>query len=167
MLMILDDWVLVIISGLDSEKYLQGQIIVDVSYFIDVQYLFVVYCDVKGKMWSNLCVFCCEGGFVWIECCSLCDVQLIELKKYVVFFKVIIVVNDDLVLLGVVGFQVCVVLVLLFVVLFDVVILVVSEGVISLLWFEYLGECFLLVIDVDIVNCVIDVLCGEVQFNNS
>lgn len=167
MLMMFDDWVFVIIIGVDSEKYMQGQVIVDVSQMVEDQYLFVVYCDVKGKMWSNLCLFCDGDGFVWIEWCSVCELQLIELKKYVVFFKVIIVLDDECVLFGVVGFQVCVVLVNFFSELFLKEKQVVKEGVIILLWFEYLVECFLIVIDEVIVNMLIDKLCGEVELNNS
>jgi folate-binding Fe-S cluster repair protein YgfZ len=56
-------------------------------------------------MWSNLRVFRRDGGFAWIERRSLRDAQLTELKKYAVFSKVTIAANDDLVLLGVAGFQ--------------------------------------------------------------
>ena len=104
-LMTLDDWALATISGPDSEKYLQGQITADVSHLTDAQHLLAAHCDAKGKMWSNLRVFRREGGFAWIERRSLRDAQLTELKKYAVFSKVTIAANDDLVLLGVAGFQ--------------------------------------------------------------
>ncbi|WP_449769311.1 tRNA-modifying protein YgfZ [Klebsiella pneumoniae] len=166
-LMTLDDWALATISGPDSEKYLQGQITADVSHLTDAQNLLAAHCDAKGKMWSNLRVFRREGGFAWIERRSLRDAQLTELKKYAVFSKVTIAANDDLVLLGVAGFQARAALAPLFAALPDAATPVVSEGATSLLWFEHPGERFLLVTDVDTANRVTDALRGEAQFNNS
>ena len=166
-LMTLDDWALATISGPDSEKYLQGQITADVSHLTDAQHLLAAHCDAIGKMWSNLRVFRREGGFAWIERRSLRDAQLTELKKYAVFSKVTIAANDDLVLLGVAGFQARAALAPLFAALPDAATPVVSEGATSLLWFEHPGERFLLVTDVDTANRVTDALRGEAQFNNS
>ncbi|CTQ00981.1 tRNA-modifying protein YgfZ [Klebsiella variicola] len=166
-LMTLDDWALATISGPDSEKYLQGQITADVSNLTDSQHLLAAHCDAKGKMWSNLRVFRRDGGFAWIERRSLRDVQLTELKKYAVFSKVTIAANDDLVLLGVAGFQARAALAPLFAALPDAAAPVVSEGATSLLWFEHPGERFLLVTDVDTANRVTDALRGEAQLNNS
>lgn len=166
-LMTLDDWALATISGPDSEKYLQGQITADVSHLTDAQHLLAAHCDAEGKMWSNLRVFRREGGFAWIERRSLRDAQLTELKKYAVFSKVTIAANDDLVLLGVAGFQARAALAPLFAALPDAATPVVSEGATSLLWFEHPGERFLLVTDVDTANRVTDALRGEAQFNNS
>ncbi|MFW7801472.1 tRNA-modifying protein YgfZ [Klebsiella pneumoniae] len=166
-LMTLDDWALATISGPDSEKYLQGQITADVSHLTVAQHLLAAHCDAKGKMWSNLRVFRREGGFAWIERRSLRDAQLTELKKYAVFSKVTIAANDDLVLLGVAGFQARAALAPLFAALPDAATPVVSEGATSLLWFEHPGERFLLVTDVDTANRVTDALRGEAQFNNS
>ena len=104
-LMTLDDWALATITGPDGEKYLQGQITADVSHLTADQHLLAAHCDAKGKMWSNLRVFHRDGGFAWIERRSLREAQLTELKKYAVFSKVTIAANDDLVLLGVAGFQ--------------------------------------------------------------
>ncbi|WP_395286691.1 tRNA-modifying protein YgfZ [Klebsiella quasipneumoniae] len=166
-LMTLDDWALATISGPDSEKYLQGQITADVSSLTDAQQLLAAHCDAKGKMWSNLRVFRRDGGFAWIERRSLRDAQLTELKKYAVFSKVTIAANDDLVLLGVAGFQARAALAPLFAALPDAATPVVSEGATSLLWFEHPGERFLLVTDVDTANRVTDALRGEAQLNNS
>ena len=166
-LMTLDDWALATISGPDSEKYLQGQITADVSHLTDEQHLLAAHCDAKGKMWSNLRVFRRNEGFAWIERRSLRDAQLTELKKYAVFSKVTIAANDDLVLLGVAGFQARAALAPLFAALPDAATPVVSEGATSLLWFEHPGERFLLVTDVDTANRVTDALRGEAQLNNS
>ena len=166
-LMTLDDWALATITGPDGEKYLQGQITADVSNLATDQHLLAAHCDAKGKMWSNLRVFHRDGGFTWIERRSLRDAQLTELKKYAVFSKVTIAANDDLVLLGVAGFQARAALAPLFAALPDAAKPVVTEGATSLLWFEHPAERFLLVTDVDTANRVTDALRGEAQLNNS
>ncbi|WEF28917.1 tRNA-modifying protein YgfZ [Klebsiella aerogenes] len=166
-LMTLDDWALATITGPDGEKYLQGQITADVSNLATDQHLLAAHCDAKGKMWSNLRVFHRDGGFTWIERRSLRDAQLTELKKYAVFSKVTIAANDDLVLLGVAGFQARAALAPLFAALPDATKPVVTEGATSLLWFEHPAERFLLVTDVDTANRVTDALRGEAQLNNS
>ena len=104
-LMTLDDWALATLTGADAEKYLQGQVTADVSQMTEHQHLLAAHCDPKGKMWSNLRLFRRQDGFAFIERRSLRDAQLTELKKYAVFSKVTIAANDDLVLLGVAGFQ--------------------------------------------------------------
>ncbi|EPK7407306.1 tRNA-modifying protein YgfZ [Klebsiella aerogenes] len=166
-LMTLDDWALATITGPDGEKYLQGQITADVSHLTADQHLLAAHCDAKGKMWSNLRVFHRDGGLAWIERRSLREAQLTELKKYAVFSKVTIAANDDLVLLGVAGFQARAALAPLFAALPDAGKPVVTEGVTSLLWFEHPAERFLLVTDADTANRVTDALRGEAQLNNS
>ncbi|EPG6797816.1 tRNA-modifying protein YgfZ [Klebsiella aerogenes] len=166
-LMTLDDWALATITGPDGEKYLQGQITADVSHLTAEQHLLAAHCDAKGKMWSNLRVFHRDDGFAWIERRSLREAQLTELKKYAVFSKVTIAANDDLVLLGVAGFQARAALAPLFAALPDAGKPVVTEGVTSLLWFKHPAERFLLVTDADTANRVTDALRGEAQLNNS
>ncbi|RVR66964.1 tRNA-modifying protein YgfZ, partial [Citrobacter freundii] len=76
------------ITGVDSEKYIQGQVTADVSQMTEHQHLLAAHCDAKGKMWSNLRLFRQGDGFAWLERRSLRDAQLTELKKYAVFSKV-------------------------------------------------------------------------------
>lgn len=104
-LMTLDEWALATITGVDSEKYIQGQVTADVSQMTEHQHVLAAHCDAKGKMWSNLRLFRQGDGFAWLERRSLRDAQLTELKKYAVFSKVAIAPDDERVLLGVAGFQ--------------------------------------------------------------
>lgn len=166
-LMTLDDWALATITGADGEKYLQGQITADISQLTNEQHLLAAHCDAKGKMWSNLRVFRRNEGFAWIERRSLRDAQLTELKKYAVFSKVTIAANDELVLLGVAGFQARAALAPLFSELPNADKQVVSEGSTSLLWFEHPAERFLLVTDEATATRVTEALRGEAQLNNS
>ncbi|MDU4842196.1 MAG: tRNA-modifying protein YgfZ [Leclercia adecarboxylata] len=166
-LMTLDDWALATLVGLDSEKYLQGQVTADVSQMNEHQHLLAAHCDPKGKMWSNLRLFRRQDGFALIERRSLRDAQLAELKKYAVFSKVTIAADDELVLLGVAGFQARAALKNLFSELPDAEKQVTHDGATSLLWFEHPAERFLLVTDVATAERVTQALRGEAQLNNS
>jgi len=166
-LMTLDDWALATLVGVDSEKYLQGQVTADVSQMTEHQHLLAAHCDPKGKMWSNLRLFRRQDGFALIERRSLRDAQLAELKKYAVFSKVTIAADDELVLLGVAGFQARAALKNLFSELPDAEKQVTHEGATSLLWFEHPAERFLLVTDVANAERVTEALRGEAQLNNS
>ena len=166
-LMTLDDWALATLVGLDSEKYLQGQVTADVSQMTEHQHLLAAHCDPKGKMWSNLRLFRRQDGFALIERRSLRDAQLAELKKYAVFSKVTIAADDELVLLGVAGFQARAALKNLFSELPDAEKQVTNDGATSLLWFEHPAERFLLVTDVATAERVTQALRGEAQLNNS
>jgi len=166
-LMTLDDWALATLVGVDSEKYLQGQVTADVSQMTEHQHLLAAHCDPKGKMWSNLRLFRRQDGFALIERRSLRDAQLAELKKYAVFSKVTIAADDELVLLGVAGFQARAALKNLFSELPDAEKQVTHDGATSLLWFEHPAERFLLVTDVATAERVTQALRGEAQLNNS
>ncbi len=166
-LMTLDDWALATLVGADSEKYLEGQVTADVSQMTEHQHLLAAHCDPKGKMWSNLRLFRRQDGFALIERRSLRDAQLAELKKYAVFSKVTIAADDELVLLGVAGFQARAALKNLFSELPDAEKQVTHDGATSLLWFEHPAERFLLVTDVATAERVTQALRGEAQLNNS
>jgi len=166
-LMTLDDWALATVVGVDSEKYLQGQVTADVSQLTEHQHLLAAHCDPKGKMWSNLRLFRRQDGFALIERRSLRDAQLTELKKYAVFSKVTIAADDEQVLLGVAGFQARAALKNLFSELPDAEKQVTNDGATSLLWFEHPAERFLLVTDVATAERVTQALRGEAQLNNS
>lgn len=101
----LEDWALVTMTGADTVKYLQGQVTADVDALAADQHILCAHCDAKGKMWSNLRLFKRGDGMAFIERRNLRDTQLTEIKKYAVFSKVTFTADDDVVLLGVAGFQ--------------------------------------------------------------
>ncbi|XNM62908.1 tRNA-modifying protein YgfZ [Escherichia coli] len=166
-LMTLDDWALATVTGADSEKYLQGQVTADVAQMDEHQHLLVAHCDAKGKMWSNLRLFRRQDGFAFIERRSVREAQLTQLKKYAVFSKVTIAANDDLVLLGVAGFQARAALADLVAELPDADKPSVQQGETSLLWLAHPDERFLLVTDIATAERVNEALRGEAQLNNS
>lgn len=143
-LIALDDWALSTITGVDSEKYIQGQVTADVSQMTEQQHLLAAHCDAKGKMWSTLRLFRERDGFAWIERRSVREAQLTELKKYAVFSKVVIAPDDERVLLGVAGFQARAALANVFSELPNSENQVVRDGASTLLWFEHPAERFCL-----------------------
>lgn len=165
-LMTLDDWALATITGVDSEKYIQGQVTADVSQMTENQHLLAAHCDAKGKMWSNLRLFRQGDGFAWLERRSLRDAQLTELKKYAVFSKVAIAPDDERVLLGVAGFRARAALANLFSELPNSDKQVITEGASTVLWFEHPAERFLLIVDATTAETLVG-LRGEAELNNS
>lgn len=101
----LEEWALVTLSGPDVLKYLQGQVTVDVDRLKLNKHVLCGHCDVNGKMWSTLRIFYREVGLSYLVRRSVLNNQLEKFKMYSVFSKVTISANDDVVLLGIAGFQ--------------------------------------------------------------
>lgn len=99
----LADWQLVKVSGVDNQKYLQGQLTVDINNLDEQSMLFAAHCDAKGKMWSNLLLFKRGVDIYYIVRKSVVEKQIAELKKYAVFAKVTIELVQDLNLVGFAG----------------------------------------------------------------
>jgi folate-binding Fe-S cluster repair protein YgfZ len=131
------------------------------------QHLLAAHCDAKGKMWSNLRLFRRGEGFAFIERRNLRDAQLNELKKYAVFSKVTFAPDDDVVLLGVAGFQARAALTNQFAELPNADKPLTTDGATSILWFEHPAERFLLVTDVATAERLTEALRGEAQLNGS
>lgn len=101
----LDQWVVVNVNGPDAETYLQGQVTTDVSALGNQHHVFCAHCNAKGKMWSSLLLLRRGTGFSYLLRRSVADKQLAELKKYAVFAKATISIDEDAVLLGLAGQQ--------------------------------------------------------------
>ncbi len=106
-LVALDDWGLVILTGEDRFRYLQGQLTADVNQLQPDRHVLCAHCDAKGKVWSSLRLFHLhqESGLAFIARRSVLAGQLSELKKYALFSKVSIVQDSQSVLLGIAGSQ--------------------------------------------------------------
>lgn len=99
----LDEWCIVKVSGVDTRKFLQGQITVDINHVDDNHYKFAAHCDPKGKVWANLILFKRNDDIYYLIRKSSADIQLKELKKYAAFSKVTIDFDDTLQAIGVAG----------------------------------------------------------------
>lgn len=166
-LMSLDAWAMVSVQGADSTTYLQGQLTLDVAALEAGQHRPAAHCDAKGKMWSNLRLFHRGEGYAYLVRRELRDTQLTELKKYAVFAKVTLVPDDNVVLLGVAGFQARAALAGLFSALPDSETPVIQNGDTTLLWFGKPAERFLLVTTPAQAETLKEKLAGEAQLNDS
>lgn len=146
-IMSLDDWALSSITGIDSTRYLHGQLTADILKFSQHQHVMAAHCDAKGKMWSAMHLFRHGDGFSWIERRSLQATQLAELKKYAVFSKVSIQPDDHHLLLGVAGNHARRALAGYFQQLPDAHTPLIQQDTSTLLWFGWPLERFLIVTD--------------------
>ena len=142
----LENWALIHLSGADAEKYLQGQVTTDIST-IPQEHTLTAHCDPKGKMWSDLRLFHHLDGFSYIERSSVVDSQLAELKKYAVFSKVTFEKRTDLKMLAVAGHGAKDALTSLFSALPEQGNHITVDGVTTILHFPLPTERFLLVTD--------------------
>lgn len=99
----LADWQLVKVTGNDHQKYLQGQVTINMDNLSEQSALFAAHCDAKGKMWSNLLLFKRGQDIYYIVRKSVVERQIAELKKYAVFSKVNITPEQNLTMVGLTG----------------------------------------------------------------
>ncbi|WP_158783949.1 tRNA-modifying protein YgfZ [Pantoea sp. BAV 3049] len=163
----LEEWALVNVTGADRVSYLQGQVTLDVAALGAADHLPAAHCDAKGKMWSNLRLFHRGEGLAYLVRRSLRDTQITELKKYAVFSKVTIAADDEVILLGVAGFQARTALASFFDTLPDAETPVVQQDDTTLLWFALPAERFLLVTHRDKALALREALDGQAQLTDS
>lgn len=86
---LLSQYRLIEIAGIDAEKYLQGQLTCDVSKLAVGEHTLTSHCDPKGKMSALLRLYRAEAErFFAIIHQDLLPEALVQLKKYAVFSKV-------------------------------------------------------------------------------
>ncbi|WP_392553420.1 tRNA-modifying protein YgfZ [Orbus wheelerorum] len=100
---LLNDWQLVKVSGLDNSKFLQGQLTADMTKLTNNQSLFAAQCDPKGKVWSNMLLFKRGDDIYYILRKSVVEAQLKELKKYAIFSKVTLNIETNLQMVAIAG----------------------------------------------------------------
>lgn len=85
----LNQYRLIEISGVDAEKYLQGQLTCDVTKLVIGAHTLTAHCDPKGKISSLFRLYRQnESQFMIVIHHSLLPEALVQLKKYAVFSKV-------------------------------------------------------------------------------
>lgn len=93
----LNDYKLIKVSGLESEKYLQGQLTLDMETLSLNEHYLAAHCDPKGKVTGVLRIWqISEEEFLYLIPTSLCEQQLRELKKYAVFSKVSFSIDESI-----------------------------------------------------------------------
>lgn len=163
----LEDWAIVQLYGVDTVKYLQGQVTADVSQLAEDQHVLCGHCDAKGKMWSNLRLFHRSEGFAYIERRSVLESQLAEIKKYAIFSKVTIATDQGAVLLGVAGVAARAALAGVFSILPDTEHRVVHTDKATLLHIALPTERFMVITNTAHAEQLVTKLAPQAAFNDS
>ncbi|WP_457913774.1 tRNA-modifying protein YgfZ [Candidatus Gillettellia adelgis] len=163
----LEDWALVTLHGPDTQKYLQGQITIDITRLAVDQHVLCGHCNAAGKMWSNLRVFHYREGYAYILRRSVLTSQLTNIKKYAVFSSVVIAVDNDRVLLGIAGFNAREFLASIFVTLPDNAHQIIQEDDVTLLHFSEPAERFLLITTTITAEKLVTKMHNQTDLNNS
>ncbi|VFP83245.1 tRNA-modifying protein YgfZ [Candidatus Erwinia haradaeae] len=163
----LDTWALVDVGGDDRLRYLQGQITVDVIKLFPTHHNFAAHCNSSGKMWSNICLFHRGDHLTYIERRSVRNKQITELKKYAIFSKVTLSVDDHSILLGLVGAHARNALAQCFNILPNATSPVIQEESSTLLWFATPTERFILIVTPDNAAIIIKMFQNHAQLNDS
>lgn len=79
---------LIKVSGIDSEKFLQGQLTQDVQEITENQGALSAYCNIKGRVVSLFEIIKHEGDFYLSLPEKTADLMLETIKKYAAFSKV-------------------------------------------------------------------------------
>ncbi|BAC24583.1 ygfZ [Wigglesworthia glossinidia endosymbiont of Glossina brevipalpis] len=100
MFICLSNLILVKIIGNDALKLLQNQFTSNFFCLKKNEFKFSAHCNEKGKVISNMCVFYYQNKISYIQPKIINFNQIEILKKYSTFYKVDIILNKELVLLG-------------------------------------------------------------------
>lgn len=163
----LEDWVLVQLEGPDTKRYLQGQITVDIETLADDKHVLCGHCDAKGKMWSNLRLFRRGKGFAYLQRRSVLEIQLAEIKKYAVFSKITIAVDNNAILTGVAGAHARAAMESVFTILPDARHQVIEHEGTYILHFTEPAERFLLIATAVSTKQLVEKLNNQTELNNS
>ncbi|QOI11168.1 tRNA-modifying protein YgfZ [Blochmannia endosymbiont of Colobopsis nipponica] len=99
----LKKWSLIKYTGNDVMQFLQGQLTYNVNQLKQKQYNFSAYCNPNGKVISNLCIFHLQTGIGCIQRMSICSKQIELMKKYSIFSRINISVDNEAIFLGIAG----------------------------------------------------------------
>lgn len=163
----LENLTLISVSGKDSSIFLQSQITCDITRLNINNHLLAAHCNARGKIWSILRLFQKEHNYYYIIPNDLSGIQLAEFKKYSVFSNVIFKKINDIVMLGIAGFQARMKLGKLFNNLPDNKISIIHENNTTIIWMEYPTERFLLIMKLKEAKILQEKLPNDISLNNS
>ncbi|AKZ65747.1 tRNA-modifying protein YgfZ [Candidatus Palibaumannia cicadellinicola] len=166
-IILLEQWIMITISGPDTISYLQGQLTCDIANLCKNQYSFAAHCNENGKIYSNICVFYHNNQVSFITRRSVYEHQLIALKKYSIFSKISINVNKDINLLGVAGVNSSLLLSSIFDKIPDMKNSIVQYHNTTILYFNRPVIRFLLITTNKLRDILLNQLSYKTIFNNS
>jgi folate-binding protein YgfZ len=83
------------VTGLDSRKFLQGQITCDINKLSHDHGLYGAICSIKGRIISSFYLVQENDDILMLMSKDLIEKTLLHLRKYAVFFKTELVDNQD------------------------------------------------------------------------
>ncbi len=94
---------LIQIAGQDAKTFLQGQLTCDVNDITDNQSRHGAHCNIKGRMVSLGILFKLDDDFGFLIPKSMIDITISHFKKYALFSKVNLTMNEDYFIYGDIG----------------------------------------------------------------
>ncbi|AKC60425.1 tRNA-modifying protein YgfZ [Blochmannia endosymbiont of Camponotus (Colobopsis) obliquus] len=102
-LIFLKEWSLIKFTGTDILQYLQGQLTCNINNLTKNFYNLTAYCNPKGKLISSMYIFYLKTGIGCIQRLSICHKQVTLMKKYAIFSKINIIIDNETIFLGFAG----------------------------------------------------------------
>ncbi|QIQ41443.1 MAG: tRNA-modifying protein YgfZ [Buchnera aphidicola (Aphis urticata)] len=166
-LMSLEEWSIIYIDGIDSKKFLQNQLTIDINSLAKKFHKICASCNLNGRVYSTMLLFHYKKGYACIIKKSLFDLQIQAFIKYTVFLKVQIHQLNDVYLLGLSGNDSKLFLSKQFIEIPNNNKPVVSNQEATMLWFSDPCERFLLVLSLKNFLLFIKKINTKILLNNS
>ncbi|AWH90366.1 tRNA-modifying protein YgfZ [Buchnera aphidicola (Melanaphis sacchari)] len=143
----LEKWAFVYVRGIDSKKHLQNQLTIDINLLQKNHHKLCAHCNIDGKVWATMLLFHYKDGYAYITRRSIVKKQVLELKKYAIFFDIEIKELSNIFLLGLFGTDARFFLLKYFLDALDKNSSILSMNVGNILCFSKPYERFLLILD--------------------
>lgn len=101
----LDEWKIIYVNGNDSKNYLQSKITIDITKLNINDHALTAHCNAKGQIIAILNLFHYKDGFAYLIRKNIVDFQVNELKKYSIFSKVNIAIENHIKIIGISGYK--------------------------------------------------------------
>lgn len=163
----MEDWLFIKVEGKDNIKYLQNQLTFDLFSLKKSQYNFAANCNAKGKVLSILILFHYHNSIAFIERRNIYKKHLTELKKYSIFSEINIKIDNNIVLLGLVGNKAQKIIKNFFGIIPDIYNTVVKNKNTTIIFFNLPVSRFLILTTIEIFNILKNKLINQIKFNNS
>ncbi|QCI25629.1 tRNA-modifying protein YgfZ [Buchnera aphidicola (Sitobion avenae)] len=166
-MILLEEWSLIYVEGLDSKTYLQNQLTIDMNFLLETHHALCAHCNINGKVWSTLRLFHYEKGYGYIQRKSVSEIQMREMHKYSIFSKIKFHELHDICLIGIVGSDARAFLSNFFIDIPSENCPVMHEENTTILWYSDPSERFLLVLSFADFLIFKKKINKKIFFNNS
>ncbi|QCI17822.1 tRNA-modifying protein YgfZ [Buchnera aphidicola (Acyrthosiphon lactucae)] len=166
-MILLEEWSLTYVEGIDSKKYLQSQLTIDMNLLSKTHHTLCAYCNFNGKVSSTMHLFHYQKGYGYIQRKSISKIQIEEIHKYSIFSKIKINELNNMFLVGFAGLNARSFLLNFFIKIPDKNCSVIHENNTTILWYREPSERFLLVLSFSDFLILKRKINENIFFNNS